>query len=589
MCGIFVAFSKRGNILDLNKCRSVLKKLAHRGPDFSFDSIKHGGSLFMGQTVLSITGKPDERLQNYQLSKSKRFNLVLNGEIYNYKQLAAIHLESIAWDTGTDAEVLVNLYEKVEPRRLAKELQGMYAYCVFDSKLNRLYIARDLVGEKCIYMYEDDNVILFASETSTILEYLNEYQLNSDTLHSYFYSRHLLTPHQTLFKGIVALPVGTCFEVNLDTYIKKKIHEETLSDLINVSKYEQLDSMSEEELLEELDAICKKNAKMLAPRTKYASIFSGGIDSSIASWYMLKESTMPPSMLVALQFGDKDVVSKQVGRFEEKLGVPVFSCNISQEEFSSGMRKFYEEYKTMMATHSFVSQMILSNIVKEKGCKVIIGGDGADELFGGYEYYKKFDSFTDFPSENPSPYSGFIDSERCFDGYNKEEYRNFKKIEWDHAIKKFSHVEEKKERTLQAVLYLDSFIEMETVGLRSSDLMSMAGSIEGRSFFVTKGMLEFGINLPIRHKINFHSQNSLFVTKPLLKKSFVKLFGKELLFGKQGYSGYPNESATQIVQGDYSRAAHYLSLSNRDIKQIIADRSTEWKLLNTELFLRAVS
>jgi len=243
----------------------------------------------------------------------------------------------------------------------------------------------------------------------------------------------------------------------------------------------------------------------------------------------------------------------------------------------------------MMATHSFVSQMILSEYVSENGYKVLIGGDGADELFGGYEYYKKFAVIKQVPDENPSPYSGFVGSAIELRQHDRRKFRDLKKIEWENALTLFSHIDDAQDRTLQAILYLDSLIEMETVGLRSSDLMSMANSVESRGFFVTRDMLEFAINIPAKYKLDFASTDPLMVTKPLLKKLFIKIFDADLLFKKQGYSGYPNEAGHRLVNGDFRHAEQLLELTPQKLKKVTSDRAMECKFLNTELFLRSVS
>jgi asparagine synthetase B (glutamine-hydrolysing) len=137
------------------------------------------------------------------------------------------------------------------------------------------------------------------------------------------------------------------------------------------------------------------------------------------------------------------------------------------------------------------------------------------------------------------------------------------------------------------MLYLDSLIEMETVGLRSSDLMSMTHSIEGRSFFVAREMLEFSINLPIKYKINFDEKNPLLITKPLLKKLFIRIFGEDLLFEKQGYSGYPNESAEELLKGDYSMFMNTMNMTS-DNDNFKNNRAIEWKIMNTEMFFRSL-
>lgn len=584
MCGIFIAVSKKEAQIDLKKCRLSLEEMTHRGPDFQFDSLQFNGRLFMGQNILSITGHPDKELKKYQVSKNNRFNLVLNGEIYNYKDLAKKYLKNIDFETQTDSEVLVNLYEKLSPREIASEIDGMYSYCVYDRNKNALYISRDLVGEKVLYRYEDENHILFASETSTILKFIGDNKLNFETIHKYFHSRHLLANEFTEFKNILVFPVGKTLQISLKSFKQKDIHSETLKDLVSSNKYHRLSNMKESEILEEFDHICKQTAKKLAPKIPYASVFSGGVDSSLASWYMMQEKNKP-ALLVGLGFDKKDNVSSKLELFSNKVGKEILLFDVSESLYLEAIKKFYKEYITIMPTHSFASQMILSKVIRDKNCKVLIGGDGADELFGGYEFYKNFKSLASDLKFNISPYSGFVESELYFKNFKKENLRKLMKNQWDEALKIFSHIQDSSERVQQAALFLDSFIQMETVGLRSSDLMSMANSVESRSFFVTREMLEFSINLPIKYKINFDEKNPLFITKPLLKKTFVKFFGEELLFEKQGYSGYPNESARKILHGDYFKVRKILnSIDNLRLEN---NTSLEWKIMNVELFLRS--
>ena len=588
MCGILVVISKTGRRLDKARCQSALKKMTHRGPDQFFDSLLCDDRLYMGQTILSITGKPDIELRFYQASKSGLWNIVINGEIYNYKSLSRRYLNDLDLDTGTDTEVVVNLYDVVSPLKIATLLSGMYAYGVFNSETEKLYIARDLVGEKVLYTYEDDQATIFASETRSIIEYLGHYQVDNEFINNYFFTRHLLMNEVTLFSGIRVISPGTVIEINLNSYSQTKLYNGSLSNLISESKSETYAGCSEEELLEELEEACRVSARLLKPDIGYASIFSGGVDSSLASWFMDQQSGQPP-WFVTLQFGDKDSVAKSISKFEPYLSAPVNAFNVSKERFTRMMDRFYREYKTMMATHSFISQMVLSEFVSDNGFRVLIGGDGADELFGGYEYYKKFGSLTQIPDENPSPYSGFVPSKPQLNPNIRRDFRDKKKLEWEKALALFSHISNLQEKTLQAVLYLDSKIELETVGLRSSDLMSMANSVESRSFFVTRHMLEFAINLPAKYKINLASTDPLMVTKPLLKKLFIKIFDVELLFKKQGYSGYPNESGRVLVNDSYKKLKRALNFKQQQLGLARTDAVIEWKMMNAELFLRSLN
>jgi len=587
MCGILVVISKTSERLDKVRCQAILKKMTHRGPDHFFDSLLHNGRLYMGQTILSITGTPDEALNHYQVSRSGQLNIVINGEIYNFASLSRRYLNGFDLKTGTDTEVLVNLYDVLTAQEVAPLLNGMYAYSVFNSETGKLHVARDLIGEKVLYTFEDEQVIIFASETSSIIDYLGQHEVNTSLVQDYFFTRHLLTHETTLFRGIHVISPGKVIEINLNSYSQATIYDSSLKSLISESKSETYANCNEQELLEELERVCRNSASLLSPDIGCASIFSGGVDSSIASWFMDQQSDQSP-WLVTLQFGEKDIVSKSVSRFEPYLSSPVHAVDVSEERFTRMMDRFYGEYKTMMATHSFVSQMILSEYVSDNGYKVLIGGDGADELFGGYEYYKNFASIKRIPDENPSPYSGFVGSTLVLNQHDRQKFRDLKKIEWENALALFSHIDDAQDRMLQAVLYLDSLIEMETVGLRSSDLMSMANSVESRGFFVTKDMLEFAINIPAKYNINLASTDPLMITKPLLKKLFIKIFDADLLFKKQGYSGYPNEAGCALVKGNYGLTKKLLGISSQKLDTILTDRAMEWKVLNTELFLKAL-
>jgi asparagine synthase (glutamine-hydrolysing) len=338
MCGIFVAFSKKEISLDLDKCRCSLDKMSHRGPDHMFDSLHLDGRLYMGQTILSITGSPDLQLLKYQTSNNNQFNLLLNGEIYNYDELSDKYLNRDFLKTNTDTEVLVNLYEVLSPEDVVSELKGMYAYCVYDSKKQNLYISRDLIGEKILYRYEDNDLILFASEISTITHFLGEHKINYESIYQYFYSRHLLATESTEFQGIKAFPAGHGLVISLPESTEKTIYIETLKDLVSVEQYERLNNMTESEVLDELDSICQNTAKRLQPCVKYASVFSGGVDSSIASWYMLQEENKP-SLLTGLVFGEKDQISRKLYLFEKKINTNILSTEVSEQWFIDSMEQ----------------------------------------------------------------------------------------------------------------------------------------------------------------------------------------------------------------------------------------------------------
>jgi len=225
MCGVFIVVSKK-NQLDIEKCRLCLDSLDHRGPDYKFDLVFNNKKIFMGQTILSITGKPQVNLNSYHCSNSGRYNIVFNGEIYNYKKLQSEYLRSKHFFTQSDTEVLVNLFDYLNPKKIAKLLRGMYAFGCYDKQKNFLYIFRDLIGEKILYKFEDDQSIIFSSEIKPILSYIQKFKVDMQKLYEYFFSRHLLTNTRSTFQKITPVVVGSAFKIDINKFRTEQIFQD---------------------------------------------------------------------------------------------------------------------------------------------------------------------------------------------------------------------------------------------------------------------------------------------------------------------------------------------------------------------------
>ena len=169
MCGIFIVIDKNKRPLDLNRCIKSLLLMKYRGPDWTFSKLIKD-NIFFGQNVLSMTGKNIKNDKIFQ-SKDKNYNILFNGEIYNYKELCQLvninHNRSV-----TDTEVLVNLAEKKTIKQINQHIDGMYVYALHNEKNNELTISRDQQGEKCLYLYEDNETIIISSEINSIEKYV---------------------------------------------------------------------------------------------------------------------------------------------------------------------------------------------------------------------------------------------------------------------------------------------------------------------------------------------------------------------------------------------------------------------------------
>ena len=579
MCGVIFVHSKK-KPLRKELCHQALNSLDHRGPDYKLN-FEEETNLFFGQTVLSITGKPDEKLKVFNHSRSKKYFLLFNGEIYNYQDIKKKYqINELA--TNTDTEILVNLFEKENLKNIPNVIEGMYAYLCYDKRKRKIYVSRDIIGEKCLYKYETEEILVISSEIKTILEFIEKPKINYYEFYKYFFSRHFLTDKNSFFENISIISPGVTLEYSIDHMQWKTILKKDLSSFIDPNIIENNKFRSKDDLIDELDSLFINNARMLDPGYKFASVFSGGVDSSLSSIYM--NSVNNKCEFYALSFGLKDQVAKQLNIFENVINKKISVKEVTNYTFLKAILESYDKTLIPFATHSFVSQNILTKIIKENDLRVLIGGDGADELFGGYEIYKNID-FND-AYYNPSPYSGYVNNHITFSNFDAVRYKEMNREVWE-GTKKFFPSDNGSDSVIQRVLYLDTKLQLESVGLRSSDLMSMLNSVESRGFYITSNIIKFAINLPAKYKINLSEENERMKTKPLLKYLFIRKFGEKLLFDKQGFSGFPNESGKIILKNQFNLFESYFDTNPRNYS-LKDNQALEWKVINVELFLKTL-
>ena len=288
MCGILVISDK-----SLNKINAInsLKILEKRGPDYThYDIIDN---LFIGQTTLEISGKYNK---NNFFSESKNFQISFNGEIYNS------NLEN-------DTKYLINQFDYNSYLEIINELDGMYCFSVYDKINNNLINARDIIGEKTMYYYNENNKFILSSEIYPIINYLQEYQLDDQELHNYFLTRHLLQFENTLFKNIYSFLPGESFIFDLDDLTIKNRNINNITSLICDKKQKELESKSSEELNIMLNKIFDKIIPTMIPKIDFACVVSGGIDSSLSTALISKYKK--PKLCVCSYCESKDFIANK--------------------------------------------------------------------------------------------------------------------------------------------------------------------------------------------------------------------------------------------------------------------------------------
>ena len=336
-------------------------------------------------------------------------------------------------------------------------------------------------------------------------------------------------------------------------------------------------------MTEELDFLLDKNTKQMIPRSrKFASVVSGGIDSSLISHYVCKNSI--PTNLICLNHVGKDKLVDCIKFFEQKLKFRISHHKIFERDYYENLLDALRVCNGPINSHSFVGQLILSKLVNKINCKGLFIGEGADELFGGYDTYaQKILS----PKINQSNYTKILNSNLF---KKDQEYFNFKNNlnkHWKKSLNTYSFVKNETKRNRLAMMLMDSTVQLSSNGLRGADLMGMYNSVESRTVFLRRDIIKFALNLPLKFKVNLN-KNNLMNTKIILKKVFLKHFPKKLIQKKQGFAGFPNETSKYLKnKNDYMFKKIY-KIKNYQKKIDNLDRATEWKLINTEMYLSKI-
>ena len=457
----------------------------------------------------------------------------------------------------------------------------MFAYSVFDKEKNELFYSRDLQGEKSLYIYEDEDQIILSSQIDAIKVLVENLEINVDVLKDYFFTRHFLQQEKVAYKKIRQLGTG-CLEVlNLNTMSIQHVQKNSCIELISKDKMDFLASKTIEELTGELDQILSKCVKEMVPNNRsFASVLSGGIDSSILSAYACEHGT--PEVLVAVNHVGKDEISLNLSGFEESVKKKVTILNVNKEIYASEINRSISVLGSPLLSHSFIGQNLQSAYVSMMGCKALFGGEGADELFGGYECYLEPQLSTE---TCPSLYSGFFNPEIKLFDHDTSSLLSELSDGWRDCLEAYSFLDDKKEQVLHAQMLCDLTMQVSNVAMRGADLMSLIWGLETRSIFMRKPVIEFALNLPIWAKLDFDNPNPLMRTKNILKRVFLKYFPESLIVNKQGFSGFPNESKVILGDSHDFLALEMFGMDEATLSDPRFTRSLEWKLINIEHFI----
>ena len=526
MCGIAGFMGQVENRADV--IRNMTEVITHRGPDS--DGFFTDDNISMGFRRLSIIdlGAGHQPIYN----EDKSLVLTFNGEIYNYKDLRKeLIAKGHKFYTDTDSEVLVHGFEEWKEDMLPK-LRGMFGFAIYNTKDNSLFIARDFFGIKPMHYTQIGNDFVYASEIKSILEYPKfEKKFNRKALDSYLSFQYAVPP-ETFFEGVYCLMPGHYLwykdgEVETTRYFEARFNPD--------------EEMTEEEAVDRIEKVFENsvNAHKIAD-VEVGCFLSSGVDSSYVSTYFADQKTFT----VGFDFGEKYNEISWAKNLSEKIGVEHHTHLISSEEFWDAVPTVQYHMDQPLADPSCIALYFVSRLASHY-VKVVLSGEGADELFGGYTCYNDPRVFKIYQTIVPHCIRKAIRAIcRKLPDVKGRDYliRACDKLEERYIGNAFMYDYKQKQELLKdpsiatrpqdltrkyyyrcrkyddvtKMQYLD--INMWMVGdiLLKADRMSMANSLELRVPFLDKEVFKVASSLPTKLRCNKHN------TKYAMRKAAVR-------------------------------------------------------------------
>lgn len=366
MCGFAGLY---GNINQKFEQSKIFETLKHRGPDSSGSFFSENCIMFHSRLIIignTINGKQPIT------DKEASVSLVYNGEIYNWKILRDTYFQAKVKTIKSDTELILNLFNKFGIS-FVKKLQGIFSIAIYSKKDDKIFLIRDRFGVKPLFYKINNKNIYFSSEIKSLIAMGVEKKLNYSALKSYLNDSKLLNSKETFFKDIYSLEPATIFEISKNGQKKIKYWNLKINKKINYN---------ENEINEYISESIKSN---MVADTEVGVSLSSGLDSSIITDELLKIKKT-----YTYTFGFKDNKYNEFNNIKElflnnknliKNRVTIHPKNILND-----LSKAIYYFETPLGGVGTLAAFCLFKKTRQDKIKVLLSGEGADELFGGYKY-----------------------------------------------------------------------------------------------------------------------------------------------------------------------------------------------------------
>jgi len=486
MCGIVGVFSK-GKNTDYTKTVEIMTKaLRHRGPDSSGFYFNKKDGIYLGHRrlrIIDLSPRADQPMFN----KSKSVVITYNGEIYNHKDLRKdLEEKGYRFVSECDTEVIVHGYEEYGTKVFEK-LDGVFAIGLWDAKKKKLILARDRLGLKPLYFLKSNDTILFASEVSAFRKIklsFWEKELDFDIFHLLLGFQYNFHPSKTLIKGIEKVPPASFIEISGKDFKVTKFWE-LPNNKLNLSYGDAKNKLHD--LL--FSAVEKRVLNCDVPQ---GVLLSGGLDSSTIA-VMAAHVTGRERVKTFTAISDNKMDERKYARIVAKhIG------SEHTEVFMDGSR-IIDDIDEIIATYDdlgtvdpgIVSVFLLSEKIRELGIRVVLVGEGADEIFGGYSWYglSKF-PFNFVPSFVRSTLYYYILSRAISSSFFNFHRKEFHEVLNSHKGNIFDQIS-----SFEILDQLPNHFNMKV------DKGNMSHGVEPRVPYLDYKLVEFVYNLPPEYKL----------------------------------------------------------------------------------------
>lgn len=503
MCGVAGYLNLSGRPATREALNPMVTAIAHRGPDG--DGHFTEGPVALGHRRLSIIDLSDASAQPFH-SKCGRYHLIYNGELYNYRELRdELRRIGVPFTTEGDTEVLLQALIHWGDDALIR-LNGMFAFALWDSRENQVWLARDRFGVKPLYYaHFGSNVFAFGSEAKAIQAHPDfKTALDPQGLVEYLTFQNFFTDH-TLYKNIRLLPQGASLRVRD-------------GEIGNVHKYwdfhfaEPKNPAKDEEYLEELDRLfCQAVKRQLVSDVPIGSYLSGGVDSGSITAVAAKELSFMNTFTVGFDMRSASGVEMS---YDERDQAEYMSYLFQTEHYESVLKagdmerslplivEYQDEPRVGQCYPNFYAAKLASRFVK-----VVLSGGGGDELFGGYpwRYYRAAakTNFKDFTDTYYDFWQRLVPSDQ-FDSLIAPLGAEARDVDTREIFRNVFDVQPQGRLQAEDCLNLSLYFEAKTFLsglLNMEDKLSMAYGLETRVPFLDNDLADFAMSLPAHLKV----------------------------------------------------------------------------------------